>query len=152
MENNRSEQVLHFLKWYEGDIRLLYHVTARLSAKEIIESNKLVGGKGGKGVVSFTNSPRYWLGGRANIIRFVIDGHKLGNDYRIYPFINKGFLKKTQLKSEYEYRVRGPIENFLSYCIRLDWKKSLSGLHPYPTVERFLLSQKEIPVRLISIP
>ena len=151
--DKRSDYVLHLMKWYEGDTRLLYHVTNPFAAKGIITTDTVVGGRSGTGkTISFTNSPHYWLPSILGVVRFVVDGHRLNNDYPVYPFIDKKHIKKTGIKSEYEFRVKGPIFNFLSYCIRIDIKKGTKGRWKVLSKDlKFVLNQTRLPVRIMDV-
>lgn len=133
---SRSTYILHLLEAHQDDTTtLLYHVTTPQAAKKIYQENVLRGGFRGTGkIVSLTNSARYWVGNRK--VRFVIDGTKLAQDYPIYPYINKRFVKNTKIH-EYEFRVHGPITNFLSYCRRIDTKELTPGPWYHKTQLKF---------------
>jgi len=149
---SRAGRIIERLDWKNGDTTVLYHVTTPWNAVNILKEDKLRGGFRGTGkIASLTNSPHYWLPGGIKIIRFVLDGEKLAQAYPIVPFTNKPYLKKTKVKSEYEFRVRGPVENFHSFVTRIDIRRRKAQYDRQTEAEiDALVHQTDIPVRRIG--
>ena len=149
------QNLLHNINEQEKSPPILYHVTTIDSAKKIIQENILKGGLKRQGtIVSFTSNSRYWL--TKGNARFIINGTSLNEVYPLYSYENVNFLKQATIKSEYEFRAKGPIQNFLSYCLGLElhniskWSIDDSR-NPLFHLFKFFASIAFPPIRIINL-
>lgn len=95
----------------------IYHYTTYLNALSIIEQDKLIAdhavdsnNSNPKYNISFTRNKNFASSKRNLVsgtprVRFIIDGDKLSNKYKIEPFAQKGFEKGEKDSFEAEERV-----------------------------------------------
>ena len=115
------------VKLTEGkQVGILYHYTSFDKIFNILQQNRLGMQKGG--YVSFTRNkyfekhPRYEVSVEC---RFVIDGDKLSNRYKIEPHNYYNSTKYSNYGSwdEQEERIIGSVENFRNYIIKIQLYK-----------------------------
>lgn len=105
-------------------VGILYHYTSLENAIKIIKENQLKSNISDQGIqsISFTRNKNFHknknFNGISNECRFVIDGNKLSNKYKISPYAQKDFEKSSE-NFEAEERITSshsftiPINTFL---------------------------------------
>jgi hypothetical protein len=116
-----KEEILKVLN--EGkQVGTLYHFTSLDGSKGILETNTIVSDE--YDFISLTRDKNYYKIAdqiEGGLIRLTIDGDKLSNNYKIYPY-DEGERKKTYRGSyfESEERVKGNIKNAKNYIVKID--------------------------------
>lgn len=106
-------------------VGILYHCTDVRGLYNIINSNKLKAtGNNRDKAISFSRSKN----AKSNcVVRIYIDGDKLSNNIKIYPYQDPDWDR-----DEYEERVDNDISNIKKYILRIDLNSELI-LDEFPT-------------------
>ena len=100
----------------------LYHFTSLNGGEGILQTNTIISDE--YNFISLTRDKNYYKISdqiEGGLIRLTIDGNKLSNNYKIYPY-DEGERKKTHHGSyfESEERVKGNIKNAKNYITKIE--------------------------------
>jgi hypothetical protein len=116
----------------------LFHATNFIHAQQALEQDRLKVSPQFVGI-SFTRNPNFWYNFTLNPVRFILDGNRLSQKYRIEPYNYAG--DPTKSVSEQEEVVRQDIHNLRRYLIGIEVHK-----HKLPPGALEYLQQVGVPV------
>lgn len=154
-------------------VGIIYHFTPTFSAKDILEQDKLVSKRRERyskkelsfPTISFTRDKNFWNQTRFGInphIKFIVDGNKLSEKYKIRPF--NWFTHGPKGRAEFEKQgvhmdemeevvMAEEIKNLSKYLIGVEYRKNIPNEFAAYQLDikeiEELCKQKNIPIKAV---